>query len=80
MNANRILIRNAKIIDPTSGHHGKVMDICIEDDTIKEIGNKLDIDDAEVFEADNLHVSPGWFDLRAHFWDPGHEEKEDIEK
>ncbi|HAD96254.1 MAG TPA: dihydroorotase, partial [Cryomorphaceae bacterium] len=49
------------------------------DDTIKEIGNKLDIDDAEVFEADNLHVSPGWFDLRAHFWDPGHEEKEDIE-
>ncbi|MGB0177093.1 MAG: dihydroorotase, partial [Owenweeksia sp.] len=79
MNANRILIRKARIIDPTSEHHNKVLDICIEDDTLKEIGTDLEVDDAEVFEAENLHVSPGWFDLRAHFWDPGHEEKEDIE-
>ncbi len=79
MNANRILIRKARIIDPTSEHHNKVVDICIEDDTLKEIGPDLKVTDAEVFEAGNLHVSPGWFDLRAHFWDPGHEEKEDIE-
>ncbi len=79
MNAKRILIRKARIVDTTSPHHDQVVDLLLEEDTIRQIGTGLSDEEAEVFEAPNLHVSPGWFDLRAHFWDPGNEEKEDIE-
>ena len=32
-----------------------------------------------MIEAPGLRVSPGWFDLRAHYNDPGFEHKEDLE-
>jgi dihydroorotase len=79
MEFKKILIRKATIIDPTSSHNGLVKDILIEEDVITLIEDDIDVDGVEIFEADNLHVSPGWFDLRANFCDPGHEEKEDIE-
>lgn len=76
----QILIRAAKIIDPTSEHNGKVADVLITDGVITEIGKDIDsygID--EVIEGDDLHVSTGWVDLFATFGDPGREHKEDIE-
>jgi len=80
MNTSQILIRNARVIDPNSPHNGKHCDVLVENDTISKIGNSLRADDnAEVVEAQNLHISPGWFDLRANFCDPGNEHREDIE-
>ncbi len=79
MNASDILIRNTRIVDPNSSHNGKTCDILIKDDTIVKIGNGLAVENCEVIEADNLHISPGWFDLRANFCDPGNEHREDIE-
>ena len=76
----QILIRAAKIIDPTSEHNGKVMDVLITDGTFTSIGKGLNptgVDD--VFEGDDLHISTGWVDLYATFGDPGKEYKEDIE-
>ncbi len=67
-----LLIRAAKIIDPNSKHHQKVVDILIEKGTINEIGKNLKAPkSAQVIEEKGLHVAPGLFDLHANFKDPG---------
>jgi dihydroorotase len=74
------LIRNAKVVDPNSPHNKKTVDIFIEQGEIVSIGTNLKADKhARVIEQDDLHVSPGWFDMQAHFCDPGHEYKEDLQ-
>lgn len=73
-----ILIRAAKVIDPSSPHHNSTKDILIQDGVIKKIENHISFD-GTVIEHENLMVSPGWFDMRAHFTDPGKEHKEDLE-
>lgn len=80
MEPTKLLIKQATIIDPASPHHRKVKDILIADETVKSIADELEADKhTKVIEYKNLHISPGWFDLRANFCDPGHEEREDIE-
>ena len=74
-----ILIKAAKIVDPNSPHNGKVMDVLIENGTITEIKAKIpSAGIKKVVEADDLHLSPGWFDMQANFCVPGFEYKEDI--
>ncbi|MDA9121280.1 dihydroorotase [Flavobacteriales bacterium] len=76
----QILIRAAKIIDPTSEHNGKLLDVLVTDGTFTSIGKDLDsVGVDEVIEGDDLHISTGWVDLYATFGDPGKEYKEDIE-
>lgn len=74
------LIKNAKVVDPHSPHNKKTVDILIEGGVISAIGSNLKVDkNAKVLEFENLHASPGWFDMQAHFCDPGHEYKEDLQ-
>jgi dihydroorotase len=73
-----ILIRQAKIVDPTSPFHLSTQDLFIEHGIIKTIGSVNQNAD-HVFDGAELHVSPGWMDLFAHFCDPGLEFKETIE-
>jgi dihydroorotase len=76
----KILIRSARIIAPSSSLHHQSKDIFIENGIISKIANKITVsDDVKVIEGKNIHVSAGWFDLRANFCEPGHEYKEDIE-
>ncbi len=79
MEQNKILIKKVKVIDPLSSYNGKTVDILIEEDIITSIKSLIEDKDAQIFTAENLCVSPGWFDLRANFCDPGFEEKESIE-
>lgn len=72
-----ILLREAKILDPQSPHHNKVANIHIKDGQIVSIDKKEHRADT-IVESKGLCVSPGWFDMRAHFNDPGHEHKEDL--
>ncbi len=75
----QILIREATIIDPSSKHNGKTLDVLINDGTISSIGKDLDATLVEeVIEGEDLHISGGWVDLYATFGDPGTEYKEDI--
>lgn len=79
-NSNSIIIKQATIVDSTSPFNGQVKDILIENDQIIEISDAINPrGSAEIIEANDLHVSPGWFDIRVNFNDPGHEEKEDLE-
>ncbi len=73
-----ILIRQAKIVDPTSPFHLTVQDIFIENGFIKSIGTLTATAD-HVIASNGLCISPGWIDLFAHFADPGLEYKETIE-
>lgn len=71
------LIKSATIIDPAGPHHNQTKDILISEGKIEKIDDHIETN-AEVFEAENLHVSAGWLDLRVNFCDPGFEHKEDI--
>lgn len=74
-----ILIRQAHIIDPGSVYHSTIQDVFIDNGRIKQIGQLQNITADKVIEQPNLHLSPGWVDLFAHFCDPGFEYKETLE-
>jgi len=73
----KILLKDARILDPGSPFHKKRKNILIKNGIIASIGTKAPQAD-KVIESNNLHVSPGWFDMRANFNDPGFEHKEDL--
>ncbi len=75
-----ILIKSATIIGSNSPHNGKTMDVLIENGIITSIKSKINADkNVKLIEADNLHISAGWFDMQVNFCDPGFEHKEDLE-
>ncbi|HRG59228.1 MAG TPA: dihydroorotase [Bacteroidia bacterium] len=75
------LIKNAKIIDNKSKYHLKNVDLLIDSGIIKKIDNSIEpiLNETEIIEGNDLHVSIGWMDLRVNFNDPGNEYKEDIQ-
>jgi dihydroorotase len=73
------LIKSAKIVDNNSEFNGETVDILIEKGLISKIGLDLkNPNEIKEIHFNNLHVSAGWFDMRANFCDPGHEYKEDL--
>ncbi|MCL6524902.1 MAG: dihydroorotase [Thermoflavifilum sp.] len=74
----RILISQARIVDPLIQTISSPQDILIVNGYIDRIADHIDDDDAQRVTAPNMHVSPGWVDLFADFGDPGFERKEDL--
>nr|WP_288834846.1 dihydroorotase [uncultured Flavobacterium sp.] len=75
----KLIIRNAKIIDPQSSFHNQTVDILIVDGLIEKIGTSLpNPEQAEELKLDNLHVSQGWFDSSVSLGEPGFEDRETI--
>ena len=74
----KILIKKATILDASSKHHKQTKDLLIENGLIINISDSIEDASAEIFEAENLHISQGWADLNARFGEPGHEYKEDL--
>lgn len=72
-----LLIRSAQIKSPSSSFHNLTKDIRIENGVIQEIEDNISFE-GEVITSEGLKVSPGWFDLRAHYCDPGDEHREDL--
>lgn len=75
----KILIREAKIIDPKSPFHNQVVDVKINNGTIEKIGNNLPSDDYKEIKATNLHLSQGWFESSVSLGEPGFEDRETIQ-
>lgn len=73
-----LLIKNALVVHPGSKANGTRTNLHIHNGTIAAMGENLSAEDATVVEHEDLHVSPGWFDMQAHFCDPGLEHKEDL--
>jgi len=75
----KLIIREAKIIDPQSPFHDKTVDILIVDGLIKGIGQSLsNTENFDELKLENLHVSQGWFDSSVSLGEPGFEDRETI--
>jgi dihydroorotase len=74
-----ILIKQARIVDPSSPLNGQITDIFIENGIIKQLNERLSLRADHEISVDNLQVSPGWMDVFANFADPGYEFKETLE-
>lgn len=69
-----LVIRGGRVIDPACGRD-EISDVCIADGMICPAVR----DDAEVFDAEGLIVSPGLMDIHVHLREPGGAHKETIE-
>jgi len=74
----QVHIRKARVIDPQSDFHDKVVDLLVEEGFIKDIATSITAKSATVIEAKGLCVSPGWVDVFADYCEPGFEHKETI--
>jgi dihydroorotase len=74
----RWLFKSAHIVDPGGPHHNKVRDVLVVDGMITQVKATITASKARTIKQANLHLSPGWIDLKAHFQDPGAEYKEDL--
>ncbi|WP_322550080.1 dihydroorotase [Flavobacterium psychraquaticum] len=75
-----VILKQAKIIDPSSPFHLQTMDLKIENGTITAIEKEIiNTTDFELVEVPNLHLSQGWMDPSVSFGEPGYEERETIE-
>lgn len=73
-----LLIKSAKIIDPSSPFNQQIVDVLIEDGVISKIAPGIETD-AEVVDAEGKYVTPGFFDLNCNIGELGLETKEDLQ-
>lgn len=75
---NRILIKNAKIINEGTIFEG---DVLIENDLIVEVADSISLktSDCVVIDAEGNYLMPGAIDDQVHFREPGLTHKGDIE-
>jgi dihydroorotase len=77
-----LLIKNGRVLDPVSNIDA-ALDILLDGEIIAEIATpgkfKRDTKDAEIFDAANLVVAPGFIDMHAHLREPGQESSETID-
>jgi dihydroorotase len=75
----KIIIREAKIIDPKSPFHNQVVDVKINETIIEKIGKNLSSEsDYEELKHTDLLISQGWFDSSVSLGEPGFEDRETI--
>ncbi len=75
----KLLIKQARVIDPHSPFNGQLADIFIENGIITQLSNAIAAKADKEINIEGLHVSPGWVDVFANFADPGYEFKETLE-
>jgi dihydroorotase len=75
----KILLKNARIIEPTKGRD-IVVDILIVDGMIEKIASRIySGKSVQEYELGGKLVAPGFIDMHVHLREPGYEHKETIE-
>ncbi|MEX2803915.1 dihydroorotase [Streptococcus sp. H31] len=72
-----IVIKNGRVIDPKS-QFDQVCDVLIDGQKIVKIAKHIEVEGADVIDAEGLVVAPGLVDIHVHFREPGQVHKEDI--
>lgn len=72
-----ILLKNCRVVDPSSGRDESGLDIEILGGVISKIGKSLK-SKAEAKDLNGAVVAPGFFDMHVHLREPGQEYKETI--
>jgi dihydroorotase len=75
----KVLIKQARIVCPSSPFNGQLKDILITNGIIAAIADSIAENADQVIEETGLHASIGWMDVFAHFCDPGFEYRETLE-
>jgi dihydroorotase len=75
----KVLLKQAKIVCPTSSYNGQTKDILIEQGIIISINDNIIDSTATIISNEGLQVSIGWMDVFAHFADPGLEYRETLQ-
>ena len=75
----KLLIKQARVIDPHSTFNGQLTDIFIENGIITQLSTAISAKADKEINIEGLHLSPGWVDVFANFADPGYEFKESLE-
>ncbi|MCR4745608.1 MAG: dihydroorotase [Lachnospiraceae bacterium] len=73
-----MIIKNGNLIDPASGIFSK-KDILIENGIISKVSDNInpnEYSEADLIDASDLTVCPGFTDVHVHFRDPGFPDKE----
>lgn len=73
----KLLLKGGRVVDPANGIDGK-MDVLIEDGKIAAVKEKIEAEDAQVYDLSDKVVTPGWVDIHVHLREPGFEGKETI--
>lgn len=75
-----VLISSATLLLPGHALHNTAVDILIENGVIKQLTKAGEIQEqaATIIEGKSKVIAPGFFDLHAHFGEPGLETKEDF--
>lgn len=73
-----LLLKNGRVVDPASKLDAR-RDVLIEDGRLAAVDAKIERTDAEVFDAANLVVAPGFIDMHVHLREPGKEAAETIQ-
>jgi len=72
-----LLIKNGTVVNPAKKQN-EVADILVKDGKIAAIGQNLNAEGAEIYDATGLIVAPGLIDIHTHLREPGQEAKEDF--
>ena len=72
-----MLIQGGRVLDPASGRDEQA-DVLLEDGRVAAIEAGISAGNAELVEAQDCWVAPGFVDLHTHLREPGQEYKEDI--
>lgn len=76
--SSRVLVRRGRVIDVRQGVDG-VRDVLLEEGRVAAVSEApLQVPGAQVVEASELWVLPGFIDLHVHLREPGEEGKETI--
>lgn len=75
---SRLLIKDGHLIEPSSGIDER-RDVLIEDGRVAAIEPRIEAADADVVDASDCFVAPGFLDIHVHLREPGIEHAETIE-
>lgn len=73
-----LLIKDGRVLDPASKTDA-ILDVLLDGDRVSKIGQNLSEPGAEIVDAKNLVVAPGFIDIHCHLREPGQELSETIE-
>ncbi|GLR16615.1 dihydroorotase [Portibacter lacus] len=74
----KLILKQAKIIDPSWNKEKKRFDIAIKNGKIEKIASNIDLPSYKIISSENLHVSIGFFDIGTQIGEPGLEHREDF--